>query len=216
LVHYDVEKPIKLFCDASAYGVGAYLAHVMAKNVLYYASRTLTAAERNYAQIERAALAIIFGVRRFHQYVHGRSFTLVTDHRPLCKILGEKEGIPPLAAVRMQCWALVLTAYQYHIQHTPGKQNHLADCLSRLPSPHKDRDGAEKLHVVVTDQLPVVASQIAKATECDKVLGTVLKAVQHGGWPAKQPASVLPYFNRRNDLSVIDGCLLWGSRVVVP
>jgi len=110
--------------------------------------------------------------------------TLVTDHRPLCKILGEKEGIPPLAAARMQRWVLALSAYQYHIQHTPGKQNHLTDCLSRLPSPHKDRDGAEKVPVVVTDQLPVVASQIAKATERDKVLGTVLKAVQHGLLPS--------------------------------
>jgi len=106
--------------------------------------------------------------------MYGRSFTLVSDHWPLCKILGEKEGIPPLAAACMQHWALVLSAYQYHIQHTPGKQNHLVDCLSRLP---RDRDRAEKVHVVVTDQLPVIASQIAKATERDKVLGTVLKAV---------------------------------------
>ena len=85
----------------------------------------------------REALAIIFGVRRFHQYLYGRSFMLVTDHRPLCKILGEREG---LAAARTQCWVLVFCAYRYQIQHTPGKQNHLADCLSRLPSPHEDRD----------------------------------------------------------------------------
>ena len=92
----------------------------------------------------------------------------------------------------------------------------MADCLSRLPSPNKDCDRAEQVHVVVTDQLPVVASQIAKATERDIVLGSVLKAVQHGGWPAKWHTSIIPYFNRRNDLSVVDSCLLWGSRVVVP
>ena len=101
LVHFDVKKPVKLFCDVSAYGVGACLVHVMPncqEQPVVYASRTLTAAERNYAQVKREALAIIFGVRRFHQYLYGREFTLVTDHRPLCKILGEKEGIPPLAA----------------------------------------------------------------------------------------------------------------------
>ena len=87
--------------------------------------------------------------------------------------------------------------------------------LSHLPNPNEDRDKAEKAHVVVTDQLPVVASQIAKAAERDSVLGTVLKAVQHGGWPAKWHTSILPCFNRRNDLSVVDGCLLWGSRVVI-
>jgi len=216
LVHFDVKKPVKLFCDASAYGVGACLVHVMPNSEerpVAYASRTLTSAERKYAQVEREALAIIFGVRRFHQYLYGRKFTLVTDHRPLCKILGEKEGIPPLAAARMQRWALVLSAYQYQIQHTPGKQNHIADCLSRLPIPHVNCDSA---HVVVSDQLPVLASQIAKATERDSVLGTVLKAVQHGGWPAKRHKSFLPFFNRRNELSVVDGCLLWGSRVVIP
>jgi len=60
-----------------------------------YASRRITGPEQNYAYVECEALAIIFGVCRFHQYLYGRSFTLVTDHKPLCKILGEKEGIPP-------------------------------------------------------------------------------------------------------------------------
>ena len=73
-----------------------------------YASRTLTAPEQNYAQIEHEAFAIIFTVRRFHQYLCGRSFTLVTDHHPLCKIFGKKEHVPPLAAARMQLWALLL------------------------------------------------------------------------------------------------------------
>lgn len=74
-------------------------------------SGPLNGAEQNYAHIEQEALAIVFAVHRFHQYVYGRIFTLVTDHRPLCKILSEKEGIPPLAAARMQHWALILSAY---------------------------------------------------------------------------------------------------------
>ena len=55
-----------------------------------YASRSLSQAEQNYAQIEWEALAIVFAVQRFHQYVYGREFTLVTDHRPLCKRYWEK------------------------------------------------------------------------------------------------------------------------------
>ena len=110
LAHYDVSKPLKLFCDASPNGLGACLVHVMLngeERPVAYASRSLSQAEQNYAQIEQEALAIVLAVRRFHQYLYGREFTLVTHHHPLCKILGKK-GIPPLAAARMQRWALLL------------------------------------------------------------------------------------------------------------
>jgi len=151
-----------------------------------YASRSLTSAEQNYAQIESEALAIVFAVRSFHQYLYGRNFTLVTYHRPLCKILGEKEGIPPLAAARMQRWALLLSAYQYKIQYIPGKRNYVADCMSRLPSLTGKHDSAERVHsVVLTEQLPIVASQIVKASETDSEIASVLTFVQHGSWPSQ-------------------------------
>ena len=145
LVNYDIIKPLKVFCDASPKGLGACMVHVMPtgdERPVAYASRSLSSAEQNYAQIEREALAIVFAVRRFHQYLYGQTFTLVTDHRPLCKILGEKESIPPLAVARMQRWALLLSAYQYKIQYIPGKLNCFAYCMSRLPSPMAKRDSA--------------------------------------------------------------------------
>ena len=77
-----------------------------------YASRTLTPAECNYAQIEREALVIAFAVRKFHQYLYGHQFTLVKDHQPICKLLGSNQGVPSLAAARMQRWALILSSYQ--------------------------------------------------------------------------------------------------------
>ena len=98
-----------------------------------YASQTLSQAEAKYAQIEQEALEIVFAVRKFHQYLYGREFILVTDHRPLCKIFGHDQGVPPLAAARMQRWALILSVYQYKIQYIPGEQNNCADCMSRLP-----------------------------------------------------------------------------------
>ena len=177
MAHYDVTKPLKLFCDASLNGVGACLVHVMLngeERPVAYASCSLLQAEQNYAQIEREALAIVFAVRRFHQYFYGRDFTLITDHCPLCKILGEKEGSPPLAAARMQRWALLLSAYQYKIQHIPGTQNNPADCMSQLPSLSEKRDSAEKIHsIVLTEQLPILASQIAKTSETNKETSSV-------------------------------------------
>ena len=86
LAHYSVDKPIRFYCDASPKVVGACLMHTIdgQEQPVAYASRTLTPAECNYVQIEREALAIVFAVRKFHQYLYGRQFTLVTDHRTLC------------------------------------------------------------------------------------------------------------------------------------
>ena len=222
LTHYDVNKPIKLYCDASSNGLGACLVHVMAdqsERPVAYASRTLTIPEKNYAQVEREALAIIFAVRRFHQYIYGRTFILVTDHRPLCTIFGEKHGIPPLAAARMQRWALLLSAYHYNIEYIAGKSNYSADCMSRLPDSSAKRDNAEKIHAVFDPfvDLPITADKVAKASLKDPNIATVLTAVQHGGWPqlAAKP-SPSPYHKRHHELSVVDNCLLWGRRVVIP
>ena len=89
--------------------------------------------KKNYSQIEREALSIIFGVRKFHQFLYGRSFILVTDHKPLLTIFGPKKGIPVMSASRLQRWAIILSAYTYSIEYKPTKQHGNADCLSRLP-----------------------------------------------------------------------------------
>ena len=211
LTHYDVKKPIKVYCDASPKGLGACLVHLMtdgSEQPVAYASTSLQSSEQKYAQIEHEALGIIFAVRRFHQYLYGRSLTLVTDHRTLCKIFGPKEGIPPLAAAKMQRWALILSAYQYTIECILGKLNQCADCMSRLPSVSK-RDSAEEVHnIMEMDNLPVTASQITKVTVSDRTLSTVITAVQHGCWPSKLTEDLLPYYRQWNELTVINGCLL--------
>jgi len=68
----------------------------------------------------------------------------------------------------------------------------------------------------MTEQLPILASQIAKASQRDKEIATVITAVQHGSWPSDTSKLLVPYYNQHNDLTVVDGCLIWGRRVVIP
>ena len=95
LVHYDPALPLKLDCDASAYGVGAVLSIFPngEERPVAYASRTLTETERGYGKIEKEALSLVYGVKKYHQYLCGRKFLLVTDHKPLLTILGPKKQL---------------------------------------------------------------------------------------------------------------------------
>ena len=80
LVHFDRNKQLVLACDASPYGCGAVLSHQMPdgrERPIAYASRSLSVAEKNYSQLDREALSLIFGVKKFHKYLYGAHFTLL-------------------------------------------------------------------------------------------------------------------------------------------
>ena len=138
LVHYDTSLPMRMAADASAYGIGAVISHVLPngdEKPIAFTSRTLSSSEKNYSQIEKEALALVYGVYKFHQYLYGRRFTLVMDHQPLTTIFGPKKGIPTIAAARIQRWAVQLAAFQYDIEYKSTHDHGNADALSRLPLP---------------------------------------------------------------------------------
>ena len=227
LVHYHPSRPLLLACDASPYGVGAVLSHKMSdgsEKPVYFASRSLSKAEQNYSQIDKEGLAVVFGVKKFRQFLYGRQFTIISDHRPLLGLLGEGKPIPPNASARVQRWALTLSAYdhKYKLIYKRGTAHSNCDGLSRLPLPDQPASTPLPGEVVLLlremDQLPITAKEISTLTGQDPLLSRVRKLLMQG-WPENVKhvgEAIRPYHARHNELSVQDGCVLWGSRVVIP
>ena len=130
--------------------------------------------------------------------------------------------MPTLASARIQRWALILSSYSYTVLHKPGSQIPHADALSRLPqeevTPSTIKVQKEEVFLFAEDQGPMVVTskQDKHFTACDPDLSAVVRFTLQG-WPTKlDNPSLQPYWCRRFEMSVIDNCLLWGSRVVIP
>lgn len=223
LAHFDVSKKVIVECDASPYGLGACLLQESedgSRRPVCFVSRSLASAEAHYSQIEREALSIVFAVKRLHMYLYGRTFTLRTDHKPLLRIFGEHSGMPATAVSRLQRWAVILSEYDYQIEHIKGTSNVVADCLSRLPLPLSTSQVNSIERAVQENafegfgELPISAADIAKASTSGEI-GTVMEYLKHG-WPADVPESLKPYRRRADQLTIEASCLIWKHRTVIP
>ena len=169
-----------------------------------FALHPLTAAEKNYAQLEKA-LALVFGAKHFHQYLYGREFTLITDHQPLTYLLGPQKPITSLATARLQRWAILLSAHQYRTKFRKTREHANADGLSHLPlqfAPGPELSSEEAcFNIGQMEALPVSAVQLGTASRQDPVLSRVMLFTR-SGWPLEVSPEVKPFYHRRNELTV--------------
>jgi hypothetical protein len=139
----DFTKPFHLATDASNVGIGAVLYQISSKGleqVIYYASRTLNAAERNYSTIERELLAIVYSVEKFRYYLYGKEFIINTDHNPLTYL-----NNLTLSSSRLTRWRLKLAEYNFKILYKKGIINTNADAFSRIELPDNEKIHKEDL-----------------------------------------------------------------------
>lgn len=117
----------------------------------------------------------------------------------------------------MQRWALILVAYQYDIQYKSSEQHGNCDSLSRLPLPDgsEEEETFEGVFCLVLG-LPVSSQERATATKVDSILSRVFDFTLNG-WPAHVTDTDLqPFFDRRNELTLKQGVIMWGMRIVIP
>ncbi|EYC13949.1 hypothetical protein Y032_0042g619 [Ancylostoma ceylanicum] len=215
LAHYDPRQKIVVAADACDYGIGCVISHRYedgSEKPIAHASRSLTAAEKNYSQIEKEALGIVFAMKKFHKYVFGRKFLLLTDHEPFLAIFDDKKGVPVYSANRLMRWATILLGYNFDIEYVNPTQFGQADGLPRLMQKHHEEDEDGVIASVENDvdsllkecirRLPVTVDDFEPYTRTDPVLRKVISCVKSGKWP-KANQKLAHSHNHRETLSVV-------------
>ena len=184
-----------------------------------YISHTLSKSEKNYSQLEKEGLACVVGIKRFHSYLFGHHFKLVTDHQPLLALLNEHKSTSPQASARIRRWSLFLPGYEYTMLLRGTKAHGKADALSRLPLPTEGSQTSTPPELVLLmehlSDSPVTDQHIRLWSRRDPLLSSIIQFLK-SGWPSQSNPQTRPYFSKRNELSLYEGCVLWGIRVVIP
>ena len=213
LSFFDPHKDTIIQVDASQEALGAAL--LQEGNVIAFASKSLSDTEKRYANIERELLACVFGAERFHNFVYGTPFIIESDHKPLEMItMKNLTAAPP----RLQRMLLRLQSYDYSIKYRPGKEMTLADSLSRIPNNASSDEINLDLKVCFIQFANSRLQEIRMETKNDSTLRRLMTHIVNGFPTSIQELhqEVRPYWSFGDELSIEDGILLKGSRVVIP
>ena len=127
------QLPFQVMYDASDFAIGVVLGQREDGKlyVIYYASKTLNEAQRNYTTTEKELLAIVFALDKFHAYLVGFFIVVFTNHSALKYLLTKQD-----AKARLIKWILLLQEFNLQIKDKKGVENMVADHLSRLAITH--------------------------------------------------------------------------------
>ena len=150
LQHPDLNKPFIVHTDSSTVAIAGILSQVGDDghdHACAYESRLLKGAEIRYGISELECLAVVFAVKKFRVYLHGRPFEVITDHKALSWLMTIKD---PQA--RLARWAIILQAYDFKITHKPGKEHSNVDALSRPVLPPNDTKTSKRCCCILSVQ----------------------------------------------------------------
>ena len=215
LAYFDKKAPTKVIADASPVGLGAVLVQEQhgEQVAVCYASRSLTGCERRYSQTEKEALGLVWACERFHAYIYGMQFDLITDHKALETIYGPRSK--PCA--RIERWVLRMQPYDFHVVHVPGTQN-IADPLSRLldgnnrEEEHK-HEAEQYVRFVAIHATPRAMNthEVEQESAIDDELEHVRRALKTGCFD-----DCKAYAPIAGELCVIGKLVLRGTRILLP
>ena len=226
LPYFDVNAETTLQMDASKKGLGACL--IQKGKVTCYASRALTKTEQNYQNLEREALGTIWGMEKFHYFMHGKEFTLETDQKPLASIYKKH-----MIDISPRVQRLIVRSFPYlpfKVVYKKGTDIPVADALSHV-TPMDPEDNIQlpiiAVNMITTQILMSIESQgsfsnkldqLRKSTVQDEQI-TRLKGNTSIGFPCDKknlPTDLHEFWPHKEMLSIESGLITCGNRIIVP
>lgn len=168
LTYPDYSKRLILQTDSSRVGLGAVLFQEdedKTPQIIAFLSRTLKGAESKYAISELEALSILWALKKLRPWILGHDLLIRTDNKSLTFL-----KTCPLPTGRISRWAMAMEEFNYTIEHCAGKDNKIADLLSRNPADTEvDKSHIEVIRVAPTEDLTVQLRAIDRIQEIDNV-----------------------------------------------
>lgn len=212
LIPYQRNLPLTLATDASPVGISAILSHKLPEGIerpIAFASRSLSKSEANYSQLDKEALAVFWGAKKFYHYIAGRPFTFIVDNKPVQHIFNPDKNLPTFAAARMLRYATYLSQFDYEIQHRPTEQHKNVDYFSRNPEETYELNVIDECTFLQDNRISNICKTqtispelLRKETSADPELSTLKETLQNG------KADV--------NYSINNGIIFRGHRIVIP